>query len=462
MKVDVVVIGGGPGGYVSAIRLAQYGKKVLLVEKYKLGGECLNYGCIPSKALIFASSLFEKIQEGENFGLEVSKAKMNMKKLQKFRVDLIDKLNKGIGQLLKVNKIEVLYGEASFQSPMKILLKSKKGTEVIEAAHTVIATGSRPIQISGFEFDSHLVIGSKEALELSEIPKRLIIIGGGVIGLELGTYFSKLGSKVSIVEMMPQLLPGIDKDLVFFVEKNLRKKGVEIYTQAKAKQLKKSKTISLTIEHEGKEKILKGDRLLITIGRRANIDGLNLEKIGVKVNEKGFISVNDNLESTVSNIYAIGDVVGQPLLAHKASHDGLDVADAIALGAHRVERPMSWAIFTDPEIAGVGLTTEKAKEEGPVMVGKFPFVALGRALAVSESEGFTKIVADKKTEAIKGVFIVGAHASDLISEGALAVTHGLKLHDIANTIHPHPTLSEALMEAAEAAKGEAIHIGNRV
>lgn len=478
MKVDVVIIGAGPGGYVCAIRLAQYGKKVIVIERDKLGGECLNYGCIPSKALIFASSLYERVRTGGEFGIEVSKARMNMNKLQGFRKNLISKLNHGIEFLLQQNKVEVVSGEASFIDPHRISVTSKHKVQTIEADHFVIATGSKPIQIPGFECDGTSVIGSKEALELKKIPKHLVILGGGVIGLELGTYFAKLGSKISVIEMMPQLLPGIDLDLVSVVEKALKKRGGDIYVNAKAKSLKrlsqrggkrqKGKAVSLTIEAGGlptvggKEKVITGDKLLITIGRRANTEGLNLSAIGVLMNERGFIGVNDNLETSVSHIYAIGDVIGPPLLAHKASHEGLHVADAIVFRAHRVEKALSWAIFTDPEIAGVGVTREQAKAKGiEVVVGKFPFVALGRALATSESEGFIKVIADKKTEEIKGVFMVGAHASDLISEAALAVTKKLNLHDIIHTIHPHPTFPESFVEASEAAMGKAIHIFNR-
>jgi len=459
MKFDVIVIGAGPGGYVCAIRLAQLGKKVALIEKHKLGGECLNYGCIPSKALIFASTLYDKIsKKADPFGIEISGVHFNPSKLQSFRMGLISKLSQGIASLLKYNKVEHLAGEATFIEPHKISI----GSQEIEADVFVISTGSQAAQIPGFEWDGQKVIGSKDALELSDIPKTLLVLGGGVIGLELGTYFSKLGSQVKVIEMMDQLLPGIDKELVSVVERELKKRGVEIYTSAKAKSLSKEGGVRLAVETSAGEKVLEGDKLLVTIGRKANTSGLGLEKMGVKLTDKGFIAVDSNLKTSVSNIYAIGDVVGPPLLAHKASHDGICVAEHISRGEKIIHRPLPWAIFTDPEIAGVGLTEGQAKAQGKeAMIGKFPFLALGRALAVAESEGFTKIVADKKTQEILGIFIVGAHASDLISEGALAVTHKLKLHDVASTIHPHPTLPEGIMEACEAALGKAIHIPNR-
>lgn len=469
MKTDCVVIGAGPGGYVCAIRLAQLGKKVVLVEKHKLGGECLNYGCIPSKALIFASHLYENIKKSETFGIEVSQVKINLQKLQQFRKNLILKLNQGIGFLLKQNKVDVVMGEASFLDSQKISIvnASERSTErqTIEADHFVLATGSVPIQIPRFEYDGNLVIGSKEALELSTLPERILILGGGVIGLELGTYFVKLGVKVSVIEMMDQLLPGVDKDLVSVVERSLKKRGVDIYTSSKARSLSKGEGITLTIDTPEGEKVLEGNKLLVTIGRKALTKELGIEKAGIKTTEKGFVQVDQNFKTNQSHIYAIGDLIGQPLLAHKATHEGISVAESIAnksviIRDRRI--PIPWAIFTDPEIAGVGLTQEEAEKEGKTMIiGKFPFMALGRSLSVSESEGFTKIVADQKNKEVLGVFIVGSHASDLISEGALAVTKKLTLEDIAHTIHPHPTLSEGLMEAAQAALGKAIHVVNK-
>lgn len=461
MKTDVVVIGAGPGGYVSAIRLAQLGKKVILVERDKLGGECLNYGCIPSKALIFASSLFDSVKKGTQFGLETTECRINLEKLQTFRANLISKLNAGIAFLLKQNKVEFLNGEAEFVSPKKISVKQPTGSQEIEADFFVIAVGSSSAQIPGFECDGRFVIGSKEALELKVLPKELIVLGGGVIGLELGAFFSKLGSKVTVVEMMPQLLTGIPQDLVSVVERALTKRGVTVHKNVKAKKVEKGEGVRLTFEEGGTEKSISADQLLVTIGRKANTERLGLDKIGVQLKEKGFISVNESCQTAISHIYAIGDVIGAPLLAHKASYEGIQVAETIVTGGKNKTKPIPWAIFTDPEIAHVGLTEEEAKAKGEICVGKFPFTALGRALAVSEVEGFVKVVSDKKSEEVLGVSIVGSHASDLISEGALAVTHRLKLSDLSGTIHPHPTLPEALMEAAEAAQGKAIHLVNK-
>ena len=462
-RPNVVVIGAGPGGYVCAIRLAQRGKNVVLVEKHQLGGECLNYGCIPSKALIFASSLYDKLTKSSQFGIEIEGAKFNPQKLQEWRQNLVKKLNQGIGFLLKQNKVEVVQGEASFMSAHKVSIKKSDGShEEIEAEKFVIATGSRTAKIPGFEFDDNLVISSQKALELADIPSTLLVLGGGVIGLELGMYFSKLGSQVTIVELLPQLLNEVDPELVSVLERSLKKRNITIMKNTKAVRMEMTPRVKLIVETGGAQQELMGDKLLVTVGRLANTESLNLKNAGVLADNKGFIKVNTNLETNAPNIYAIGDVIGAPLLAHKASFQGIQVADSITHGESVKKRPIAHAIFTDPEIAGVGLTQLQAEAQGfEVKVGKFPFMALGRAVSVGDVEGFTKIIADKKTDVVLGVFIVGAHASDLISEGALAVTHQLKLKDIAGTIHPHPTLSESIMEASEAALGEAIHISNK-
>jgi len=457
MKVDVVVIGAGPGGYVCAIRLAQHGKKVIIVEKHKLGGECLNYGCIPSKALIFASSLYERIKQAEVFGIEVKGVSFNMSKLQAFREGLVKKLTGGVSFLLKQNKVQLVSGEAKFVAPRTITV----GKDKIEADYFVVATGSGPIEIPGFKYDGKTIIGSKEALELGKIPKAIVILGGGVIGLELGTYFSKLGTKVTVLEMMSQVLPGVSADLVSVVTRSLKKRGVEIITGAKASKVKKGSGVEVTYEVGGKTHTVKGDNLLVTIGRKANTGSLGLEKAGVDIDKKGFVKVDNYCKSSVDHIYAIGDVTGPPLLAHKASNDGLRVADFISTWKKTDKRPMVGAIFTDPEIATAGMTEAEARALGDAKVGKFPFQALGRSLASDEAEGFVKVISNRHSDKVLGVEIVGAHASDMISEASLAIAKGLTVEDIATTIHPHPTLPEGLMEAAESVHKKAIHIFSR-
>lgn len=458
MKYDVGIIGGGPGGYVCAIRLSQLGKKVVLIEKNKLGGECLNYGCIPSKALIFAGGIYDKVKELQKFGIEVEGVRMNVDQLQAFRAGLISKLNQGISFLLKHNKVDVVEGEARFLNTKTIQVRD----QTLEADRYVIATGSTSAKLPGFESDGDLILTSKEALELKEIPKKLIVLGGGVIGLELGSYFLKLGAEVTIVELFPQILPGVDSDLVSVLERVVKKKGMAVFTKAKAGEVQKENGVTLKIETDGKEQVLGADRLLVTVGRSAQVETLDLSKCGVKTAKQGFVEVNSDLQTSCKTIYAIGDVIGAPLLAHKASFQGIQLAHHLAEGKKIHTNPIPWAIYTDPEIAGVGLTEMQAKEKNiSVKVGKFPFMALGRALAVSETEGYTKVIADAKSHEVLGVFIVGAHASDLISEASLAVTYKLTLEQLTSTIHPHPTLSEGILEAAEACEKRAIHIPNR-
>ena len=463
MGTDVLVIGGGPAGYVAAIRAAQLGKEVTLVERAELGGICLNHGCIPSKALITAANFVHKIPKWEEFGISVGDVNIDSEKLQAWKEGISEKLSSGVGQLLKHNGIQVVEGSASFQSSKKVLVESDHGTQAIEFKQCIIATGSRSIEVPGFEFDEDIVIGSRHALKLQEIPNELIVIGGGYIGLELGTVYAKLGSKVTVVEMMDQILPGMDPELTRLVARNLKKLGVEVHTKTKAKELRKSKNgAEVVIETAKGEETLKADKVLVSVGRRPNSEALHVEKAKVELDEKGFIKIDDQLRTTNPKIFAIGDVAGQPMLAHKASHEGLVAAALVAgqpAGADWVTVPA--VIFTDPEIASAGLTEDEAKAQGyEVIVGKFPFSALGRAMTTNETDGFVKMIADKASEVVLGVHIVGPEASNLISEAALAIEMGARLEDIALTIHPHPTLPESLMEAAEAVKGHAIHIMN--
>ena len=456
--VENLVIGGGPGGYVAAIRLGQLGRETMLVERETLGGICVNVGCIPSKTIVRAAKLMKEIQRAQDFGIETSQPKMNLQKLQIWKKSVVDRLTQGIAYLCKGNKVSVVYGEAEFQGPHQVEIKGKEGTRVVDADNVIIATGSRPVEIPSFKFDGEFIITATEALSFAEAPQNFVIIGGGVSGLELGMAYARFGSHVTVIEMLDQLLPGTDIDLVRVVERTLRKLGVETHLKARAKWAKEGKVGAQL--SDGKEIEVPADKVMVVVGRRPNSDRIGLEATGVKMDQGGFIQVDAQMRTNVPGIYAIGDVVGQPLLAHKASKQGIVAAEVIAGEASAADfKAIPGAIWTDPEIATVGLTETEAKKQGyEVIVGKFPFTALGRAVAVGETEGFIKVVADKKSEQILGVHMVGADVTDLISEAALAIEMGATLDDLALTVHPHPTLPEALMGATEAAKGKAIDI----
>lgn len=457
-RVENLVIGGGPGGYVAAIRLGQLGQETTLVEKETLGGVCVNVGCIPSKAIVRAARLMKQIQRAQDFGIETSQPKVDLQKLQIWKKRVVDKLTSGVAYLCKGNHVNVIYGEAKFQAPHQIEIKTKEGSRVLTADNVIIATGSRPVELPGFKFDGKFVITPTEALSFSEPPRNFVIIGGGVSGLELGTAYARFGSHVTVIEMLDQLLPGIDLELVKVVERTLRRMGVETHVKARAKWAKDGKVGAQL--SDGKEIEVPADKVMVVVGRRPNSDHIGLGATGVKTDAAGFIQVNAQMQTNVLGIYAIGDVVGMPLLAHKASKQGIVAAEVISGQASAADfKAIPSAIWTDPEIATVGLTEAEAKTQGYApIVGKFPFTALGRASAVGETDGFVKVVADKKSEQILGVHMVGADVTDLISEAALAIEMGATLDDLALTVHPHPTLPESLMEAAEAAKGKAINI----
>ena len=463
---DAVVIGGGPGGYVCAIRLGQLKQKVLCVEKEEVGGVCLNWGCVPSKALIATSHTYEKVKEGATIGLMVDGLRLDVNKLQDWKGGIVKKLTTGVRGLLKGNGAELMMGEARVTGPNKVEVTTKEGTkETIEAKAIVIATGSSTIEIPSFKFDGKQIIGAKEAVSLREIPKRMVIIGGGIIGLELGCVYQKFGTEITVVEMTPGLMPGIDPECTAVVEKKMVKHGAKIFKSAKALGCEKNKDGSVAVKvdlGEGKHDTLVCDVVLVAVGMRPNGAGLGLEELGVKV-ERGFVPTDSVGRTAVPSIFAIGDCSSVPMLAHKASKEGEVVAEVIA--GHKASK--DWvsipaAIFTDPEIAVSGLTEAQAKEKGiDVRVGKFPFAALGRAMAVNETEGFIKVVSDKKTHEVLGFHIVGPSATDLISEGALALEMHAFLEDIGLTVHPHPTLGEGMMEASLAGLGQAVHILNR-
>jgi dihydrolipoamide dehydrogenase len=460
---DVVVIGAGPGGYVAAIRSAQLGKKTAIIEREFLGGVCLNVGCIPSKAMISATHFLHKAQhDAATMGIQIKDISVDMKKLVGWKQSVSDKMSSGVSQLLKGNQVTIFNGEAEFKNAKEISVKSKTGTEVITAKNFIIATGSRPIEIPGFKFDEKEILSSTGALALSEIPKSLAVIGGGYIGLEIAGYMSKLGTQVTVIEATGSVLNGVvDAECAQVVSRKLTKQGVKILTQVKAKGQKKSgKEFEITIENNGKEETLKAEKILITVGRKPNSDQTNFKAAGLQIDEKGFIKVDAQRRTSVPHIFAIGDIAGQPMLAHKASHEGVLVAEVIA-GQNRVydAKTVPAVVFTDPEIAAVGMMEAEAKAKGyETIVGKFPFGANGKAVSLLETDGFVKIIADAKTHIVLGVHIVGPEASNLISEAALAVEMGARVEDIALTIHPHPTLGETMMEAAEATLGHAIHI----
>jgi dihydrolipoamide dehydrogenase len=468
LRVDAVVIGAGPGGYPCGIRLGQLKVKAVVVEREYWGGVCLNVGCIPSKAVIHAAKTFDKMSHADELGIGIaSKPTIDMKKLQAWKGGVVGKLTGGVKTLLKGNgtqfvegKAKLVRGEAGLH---KVIVEGKEPTTIL-AKSVVIATGSRPIEIPGFKVDQQRVIDSTGALALDHVPPRLVVIGGGYIGLELGMVYAKFGSKVTVVEALPSILASMDKDCVAVVARKLKKMGVEVLTDAKAKSWEdKGDRAVLTVEKDGKPVTIDCDKILLSVGRRPNTEGLGLEELGVKLDKRGYILADDQCRTNVANVYAIGDVIGGMMLAHKATKEGETVAEIIAGHKAAVDvRTIPAVVFTDPEIASAGLTEEEAKEKGhTVKVGKFPFAALGRALSVNDTDGFAKVICDAKSEEILGVHIVGNGAADLISEAALAIEMGAVVQDLNLTVHPHPTLSEAVREAAAAAIGEAVHIINR-
>jgi dihydrolipoamide dehydrogenase len=464
MQVDAAVVGAGPGGYVAAIRLGQLGKKTLLIEKGKVGGVCLNVGCIPSKALITASKTFDKLQHADTMGILLDNPRLDWGRLMGWKDGIVHKLTSGIGTLVKGNGAQILTGDARLVSPGVLEVLTADGAVRVEAEHIVLATGSRPIEIPGFAIDGQRVIGSSEALSLREQPARVLVIGGGYIGLEMGTMLAKLGSRVSVVERADQVLPGFDSEIAQVLQRKLKKLGVDVVLEARALDWREtSEGAIVRLEKNGQVTEVTCDRILVTVGRRPNVEGLGLERVGVELDEQGFIRTDLQRRTSVQGVWAIGDCAGQPMLAHKASKEAEVVAEAIAGHASAYDvRAIPAVVFTDPEVGSVGWSEAQARAEGrEVKVGKFPFAALGRAMTALETEGFIKIVADGKTHEVLGLHVVGPSATDLIAEAGLALEMGACLEDLSLTVHAHPTLAEGIMEAAKAALGEAIHVLNR-
>jgi dihydrolipoamide dehydrogenase len=460
IEADVVIIGGGPGGYVCGIRAAQLGLKTVVVESDRLGGECVNYGCIPSKSLITVSKLIDKVKEAEKYGVRTSGVHVDFIQLQKWKSEVVSRLVGGIELLLRGYKATVLSGEAEVVAKDRVVVTSSQGKEEISAKNLVIATGTRTSSLPGLEFDGGLVIGSKEGLELTEAPKRMLIVGGGAIGLEFASMFQKLGSAITVVEIMDQLLPGSDIDVVRVVHRKLEGKGAKVYVKSKVLRIRKNASeAEVEVETpEGKVAVVV-DRILVSVGRKPRTEKMNLQGLGVQTDQHGYIITNNRMQTNVPGVYAIGDVRGPPLLAHKASKEGVVAAEVIAgLPSAADWRAIPDAVFCDPEVASVGLTEAKAAEAGyKVKRSRFQFAALGRALTAGEPEGFVKIISNEEDGLVLGVQIVGPEASDLISEAALAMEMGATVEDIALTVHPHPTLPEAIMEASELASGKPVH-----
>ena len=462
MSRKVVVIGAGPAGYVCAIRLAQLGQEVTVVEKGELGGTCLNVGCIPSKALIAAGSLMEKVQKASVMGITVQDLSLDVDTLVAWKEGVVKRLTGGIGGLFKQHGIRHVVGEGSFESPTRVKVKGAAGEEFLDCDDVVIATGSIPTEIPGFAFDEDSVWSSTGALVPKRIPKHIVVIGGGYIGLELGQMYHKLGSQVTVLEATGGALPGQDADCVKVIERSMKKAKIQMHTEVFAKSWsKKDGGLEITYEDKsGAKHSLDCDQILCTVGRRPFVAGLALEKAGLATNKFGHIETDKQMRTKVANIYAVGDIAGQPMLAHKGSKEGLVAAAVIAgLPEEYDVRCVPAVIFTSPEMASVGINEAEAKAAGvAVKVGKFPFAASGRAMSLMETDGFVKIVADAATDEVLGVQMVGPEVTELIAEAGLAIEMGATTEDIGRTIHAHPTLPEAMMEAAEAVHNMAIHI----
>ncbi len=461
---QAIVIGAGPGGYPCAIRLGQLGIKTLVIEKEYWGGVCLNVGCIPSKALIGASNRYQEMLHAEDLGFTISgEIGVDMGRLQEWKQGVVDKLTGGVRTLLKANGVEMVSGTARIKSRTEVEVTSEEGTRTYTADNLVIATGSSPVEIPNFSFSDPPVLDSTKALALQQIPKRLVVIGGGYIGLEMGGVYARLGTEVTVVEMMDQVLPGFDPDVVKVLSRRLKKDGVKTLLKTKALGWEQAEEgIVVKVEGPDGAQDLPADYVLVTVGRRPNTQDLGLEDLGVEM-DGAFIKVDERMRTSVPGVYALGDCVGNPMLAHKATYEGEIAAEVIAGKASEYDaRTVPAVVFTEPEVATAGLSEPEAKEQGlDYKVGKVPFAAIGKAIANDATEGFVKVLIDAETKLILGVTIVGHHASDLISEAALAIEMSAEALDVGLTIHPHPTLGEAMMESAKAALGEAIHVVNR-
>ena len=462
-KFQAVVIGGGPGGYVCAIRLSQLGLKTACIEsRGSLGGTCLNVGCIPSKSLLNLSEEFHKVKGLANKGIEVGDVKLNLDKMMKSKDKAVTVLTKGVEFLFKKNKVTYFKGYGSFKSQNEISIKDNENKEtIIQSEKTIIATGSVATSLPGIEMDEQKIVSSTGALKLEKVPNKMVVVGGGYIGLEMGSVWSRLGSEVQVVEFLDHITPGMDKEISSEFMKILKKQGIKFNMQNKVEKIKKNKsgvTVS-TVDKEGNKNDLDCDVVLISVGRKANTEGLNLETVGIELDDRKRIKTDKSFKTNLENIYAIGDVISGPMLAHKAEDEGIAVAENIAgQSGHVNYDTIPGVVYTTPEVAAIGKTEEQLKDSKmKYKVGKFSFMANSRAKAIDDAEGFVKILADEKTDKVLGAHIIGPHAGELIAEIGVAMEFGASSEDIARTCHAHPTFSEAVKEAALSVDKRAIH-----
>ena len=460
-KFDVTVIGGGPAGYVCAIRLSQLGLKTACVEsRGSLGGTCLNIGCIPSKSLLNMSESFHKAKNFSNIGIETGEIKLNLEKMMSNKESSVATLTKGVEFLFKKNKVTYIKGVGSFNEKNEILVKNDKSEIKIKTDKTIISTGSEPLSLPGIEFDEKKILSSTGALNISKLPKKMVVVGGGYIGLEMGSVWSRLGTEVQVIEYLDHITPGLDKEISNEFMKILKKQNIKFELNTKVEKITKNdKGVVIETTNKDSKNNIEADVVLISVGRKPYTDKLNLEKIGVNLDKKGKIKVNKNFETSVKNIYAIGDVIDGPMLAHKAEEEGIAVAELIAGQSGHVNYDViPGVIYTSPEVAYVGKNEEELKEKKiNFKVGKFPFMANSRAKAINEPEGFVKILAESKTDRVLGVHIIGPHAGEMIAEMSVAMEFGASSEDIARTCHAHPTFSEAIKEAALSVDKRQIH-----
>ncbi|MEO0076215.1 MAG: dihydrolipoyl dehydrogenase [candidate division WOR-3 bacterium] len=463
---DILIIGAGPGGYVAAIRAAQLGKKILLVDKDLLGGVCLNRGCIPTKTWLHYTKILFKAKKINKVGIKFNEPEINLDLFNDYVENVVNRLRKGIEYLLKTNGVEYLKAKANFVDRSSVAIATNNGQQIVKPRFIIIATGSKPLFIPDVNIDNINVFHAEQAFIIKEIPKSIIIIGAGAIGVEFATIYHRLGSDVKVIEITDQILPNTDKEIAQHLMKILQKQGINFYLNSKVNKIIKKEQLEVHLQSvidnpHNQEKILLADKVLIAIGRSPNIDGLNLENTEIELNEKQIIKVNLNCQTTQKNIYAIGDVIGPPLLAHKAMMQGIFVAEKICGLNDSISQVVPNCIYTDPELATVGLSEEQTKDGGyDFIIGKAPLSAIGRAHCDGEIDGLVKIIVDNKNKRLLGAHILAPDASNLIGELNLAMNCNLSIEHIINTIHPHPTLSEAILEACASVEKKAIHIIN--